>query len=199
LTRKGKNKPLGELTRRKRGASACVGDIGTHAENLARYITGLEIEELRADFNTYVAGRRLEDDADLLLRYRGGTRGALHASQVAPEKSQAFGQRAKQAMSELVFGKDVTLQFHTVDRYGRIVAMVFVDRKDVGLELIKKGLAWAYSKYLPEASLEIQQSYTAAESAARAVRIGLWSDGNEPVPPWEWRKTEREHRALAQP
>ena len=54
------------------GASACIGDIGTHAENLARYITGLEIEELRADFKTYVAGRRLEDDADLLLRYKGG-------------------------------------------------------------------------------------------------------------------------------
>ena len=54
------------------GASACVADIGTHAENLARYITGLRIEELRADFKTYVAGRRLEDDADLLLRYKGG-------------------------------------------------------------------------------------------------------------------------------
>jgi predicted dehydrogenase len=52
----------------KAGPSACVGDIGTHAENLARYITGLEIEELRADFNTYVAGRRLEDDADYAKR-----------------------------------------------------------------------------------------------------------------------------------
>jgi len=55
------------------GASACIGDIGAHAENLARYITGLEIEELRGDFKTYVAGRRLEDDADLLLRYKGGS------------------------------------------------------------------------------------------------------------------------------
>ncbi len=54
------------------GASACIGDIGAHAENLARYITGLEIEELRGDFKTYVAGRRLEDDADVLLRYKGG-------------------------------------------------------------------------------------------------------------------------------
>jgi endonuclease YncB( thermonuclease family) len=45
----------------------------------------------------------------------------------APESSQAFGQRAKQAMSSLVFGKDVELRFHTVDRYGRLVCMVFVD------------------------------------------------------------------------
>jgi predicted dehydrogenase len=54
------------------GASGCIGDIGTHAENLARYITGLEIEELCADFAISVEGRRLEDDANLLLRYKGG-------------------------------------------------------------------------------------------------------------------------------
>jgi endonuclease YncB( thermonuclease family) len=51
---------------------------------------------------------------------------------------QAFGQRAKQAMSTLVFGKDVELRFHTVDRYGRLVCMVFVDGTDAGLELIKR-------------------------------------------------------------
>ena len=50
----------------------------------------------------------------------------------APESSQAFGQRAKQAMSALVFGKDVELRFHTVDRYGRLVCMVFVEGSDAG-------------------------------------------------------------------
>ena len=64
------------------GASACVADIGTHAENLARYITSLRIEELCADFTTFVEGRRLEDDASLLLRYKGGARGVLCASQI---------------------------------------------------------------------------------------------------------------------
>ncbi len=88
----------------KAGASACVGDIGTHAENLARYITGLEIEELRADFNTYVAGRRLEDDADLLLRYRGGTRGVLHASQVLAGEENDFNIR--------VYGTKASLEWH---------------------------------------------------------------------------------------
>jgi endonuclease YncB( thermonuclease family) len=56
----------------------------------------------------------------------------------APEKSQAFGQRAKQAMSELVFGKDVELRPHTTDRYGRLVCMVFVEGKDAGLELTSR-------------------------------------------------------------
>jgi len=65
------------------GASGCVGDIGTHAENLARYVTGLEIEELCADFTSFVEGRRLEDDGNLLLRFKGGARGVLYASQVS--------------------------------------------------------------------------------------------------------------------
>src|SRR5690242_8075864 len=68
---------------RRAGASSCIGDIGTHAENLGRYITGLEIEELCADFTTFVEGRRLEDDGNLLVRYQGGTRGVLYASQVS--------------------------------------------------------------------------------------------------------------------
>src|SRR6516225_1335945 len=59
-----------------------------------------------------------------------------------PELSQAFGGRAKKFMSALVFGKDVELRPHAIDRYGRTVAMVFVDDRDVGLELIKAGLAW---------------------------------------------------------
>jgi endonuclease YncB( thermonuclease family) len=112
----------------------------------------------------------------------------------APESSQAFGQRAKQAMSALVFGKDVELRFHTVDRYGRLICMVLVDGTDAGLELIREGFAWAYAKYLPEASLDIQRSYTAAEAAARARSIGLWADP-DPVPPWQYRKTEHEQPA----
>ena len=65
------------------GASGCIGDIGTHAENLARYVTGLEIDELCADFSTFVEGRRLEDDGNMLLRYKGGARGVLYASQIS--------------------------------------------------------------------------------------------------------------------
>ncbi|MGA8659262.1 MAG: Gfo/Idh/MocA family oxidoreductase [Chthoniobacterales bacterium] len=67
----------------KAGAACCVGDIGTHAENLGRYITGLEIDELCADLTTFVPGRRLEDDANMLLRYKVGARGVLYASQIS--------------------------------------------------------------------------------------------------------------------
>jgi predicted dehydrogenase len=67
---------------KRSGAAGCMGDIGTHAENLARYITGLEIEELCADLSTFVKGRRLDDDGNVLVRYNGGAKGVLHASQI---------------------------------------------------------------------------------------------------------------------
>jgi predicted dehydrogenase len=67
---------------KRAGAACCLGDIGTHAENLGRYITGLRIKELCAEFTTIVPGRKLEDDANLLIRYHGGARGILYASQI---------------------------------------------------------------------------------------------------------------------
>jgi predicted dehydrogenase len=65
------------------GASLCIGDIGTHAENLARYITGLKIEALCAEFTSFIGGRALEDDGNLLVRYEGGAKGVLYASQIS--------------------------------------------------------------------------------------------------------------------
>ena len=65
------------------GAAGCMGDIGTHGENLVEYVTGLEIESLCADLTTFVPGRQLEDDGNVLLRFAGGARGVLMASQIA--------------------------------------------------------------------------------------------------------------------
>jgi len=92
----------------------------------------------------------------------------------APEKSQAFGQRAKQAMSELVFGKDVELRVYGLDKYGRTLATVFVDGKDVCLEEVRLGYAWVYQHYIGQALTDIQTSYQQAEIEARQQRRGLW-------------------------
>ncbi|EPX62703.1 oxidoreductase domain protein [Cystobacter fuscus DSM 2262] len=67
----------------KSGAAGAIGDIGSHAENLAATVTGLEIEAICADLGSLVPGRRLDDDGNLLLRWRGGVRGVLVASQIA--------------------------------------------------------------------------------------------------------------------
>ena len=66
------------------GAGGCLGDIGTHAYHLAQYVTGLKLDQLCADLSTFVPGRRLDDNVQILLRYQGGARGMLWASQVAP-------------------------------------------------------------------------------------------------------------------
>ena len=68
----------------KAGAGGSIGDIGVHAFNLAAFITGLELEEVCADLRSYVPGRKLDDNANVLLRYKGGATGTLWTSQVAP-------------------------------------------------------------------------------------------------------------------
>ncbi len=75
------------------GAAGCMGDIGTHAENMAEYITGLKITELCADLTTFVEGRKLEDDGNVLLRFDNGAKGVLHASQIANGEENDFNIR----------------------------------------------------------------------------------------------------------
>ena len=66
------------------GAGGCIGDIGTHAFNLAEFIAGTEVDALCAELTTFVEGRRVDDDAQMLLRWRDGSKGMLWASQVSP-------------------------------------------------------------------------------------------------------------------
>ena len=78
------------------GRSCCMGDLGTHAEHLARYVTGLEIERLCADLGRFIPSNRLEDDGAVLIRYRGGAHGVLLASQICtgeenPLKIRVYG------------------------------------------------------------------------------------------------------------
>ena len=65
------------------GAGGCLGDIGTHAYNLADFVTGLQLDQLCAELTTFVPGRRLDDNVSILMRYQGGAKGMLWASQVA--------------------------------------------------------------------------------------------------------------------
>jgi predicted dehydrogenase len=89
---------------KRSGAAGCMGDIGTHAENLARYITGLEIAELCADLTTFVKGRSLDDDGNVLLRFKGGAKGVLHASQICVGDENNLNIR--------VYGTKAALEWH---------------------------------------------------------------------------------------
>ncbi|MGF1677646.1 MAG: Gfo/Idh/MocA family protein [Candidatus Methylacidiphilales bacterium] len=89
------------------GAAGCVGDIGTHAENLAETITGLKIRELAADLTTFVKGRKLDDDANILLRFEGGAKGILHSSQISTGEENGLNIR--------VYGEKGGLEWHQME------------------------------------------------------------------------------------
>ncbi|MFM8422175.1 MAG: Gfo/Idh/MocA family protein [Verrucomicrobiota bacterium] len=89
---------------KRSGAAGCIGDIGTHAENLAEYITGLHIEELAADLTAFVKGRKLDDDGNVLLRFKGGAKGVLHSSQISVGEENNLNIR--------VYGETGGLEWH---------------------------------------------------------------------------------------
>ena len=106
-----------------------------------------------------------------------------------PEKRQAFGQRAKQAASELVYGREVTIQTHGKDKYKRTIGDVILqDGMSLNQELVKQGWCWWYRKYAPGNTV-----LERLETEAREGRKGLWADP-QPVPPWEWRTQRRESK-----
>lgn len=105
-----------------------------------------------------------------------------------PEKSQAYGQQAKQFTSSLVFGKNVTIQPETIDKYGRTVAIVFVDGLNLNKEIVGNGKGWVYRQYCKEAFCG---EWLELENKARDAKIGLWADKNSIIPPWEWRHGQK--------
>jgi len=108
----------------------------------------------------------------------------------SPEKNQPFGQAAKQSLSDLVYGRSVSVEWQKLDRYKRIVGKVMVNGQDANLVQIRRGLAWHYKKYEREQEALERVSYSDAEIEARMSNRGLWS-GPSPIPPWDWRKIKK--------
>lgn len=92
---------------KQNGPGGCMGDIGVHAENLAEYITGLPIDELCADITSFVPGRKLDDDASVLLRFKGGAKGVLYASQISVGEENDINIR--------VYGEKGGLEWHQAE------------------------------------------------------------------------------------
>ena len=113
----------------------------------------------------------------------------------APEKRQAYGERSKKHLSDLVYGKSVLVIWEKRDRYGRIVGRVLAPEcnptcrysRDAGLEQLKAGLAWHYKQYEKEQSLDDRAGYSSSEEQARSRREGLWKEPDA-VPPWQFRR-----------
>jgi predicted dehydrogenase len=104
LERTGQMQAAWRTDPKQSGGAGCMGDIGTHAENLSEYITGLKITQMCADLTIFVKGRRLDDDGNILLRFNNGARGVLHASQVS------IGEENNLAI--WIYGEEKGLEWH---------------------------------------------------------------------------------------
>lgn len=104
LERTGQMQAAWRTDPKQSGGAGCMGDIGTHAENLSEYITGLKITHLCADLTIFVKGRKLDDDGNVLLQFNNGARGVLHASQVS------IGEENNLAI--WVYGEQKGLEWH---------------------------------------------------------------------------------------
>lgn len=100
----------------------------------------------------------------------------------APEKKQAFGNKSKQYLSNLVAGRIVNIKSKGKDKYKRTIGIVYLNGQDINAKMISAGYAWAFVKY--------SDKYINEELIAKNKKLGLWQD-KEPIPPWEFRKNKK--------
>lgn len=102
----------------------------------------------------------------------------------APEKKQAFGNKTKQFLSSLTFGKKVSIRYKSIDTYGRVLGVVFLDGAEINLQMVQNGYAWHYSDY------DTPLHTSKPKKQARAEKKELWQDPN-PINPFEYRKQNK--------
>ena len=130
------------------------------------------------------------DTVDLLTAQRENIRIRLNAID-APEKGQAYGQRSRKFLNDLVHGRNVRVQYAGKDRYGRILGDIYLGEELINLKMVDAGLAWHYVMFAKDNAMMAK-----AEAEARAAKRGLWQEPN-PIPPWEFRKKSRDRQSEA--
>ncbi|MBP6683540.1 MAG: thermonuclease family protein [Halioglobus sp.] len=103
----------------------------------------------------------------------------------APERSQPYGKKSRDALSGMVSGRNVGVVVLGKDSYGRSNGTVYLGERNINLAMVAAGHAWWYRYYAPDNHL-----LEAAEGKARAAKLGLWAEPN-PVPPWDWRRQQK--------
>ena len=176
---------------KKAGISNCMGDIGTHAENLAEYVTGLQITELCADLGPIVEGRELDDDGNVLLRFDNGAKGVLHASQISVGEENRLNIR--------VYGEKGGLEWHQMEPNTLLVKW-----PDRPVEIYRTGLDHGYLSDLAQKHTRIPaghpEGYVEAfaniyRNFAHAVQARL--EGTKPDPDMDFPTIEDGVRGMA--
>ncbi len=151
------------------GVAGCIGDIGSHAENLARYMTGLRIDSLCSDLTTFVSGRKLDDDGNILIRYKGGARGVLIASQISSGEENNLVIR--------IYGSKASLEWNQQNP-----ETLFIKYPDAAAKILRRGHGYlgktaTGSSRLPPGHPEgfiegFANIYKEAAKAIREVAVG---------------------------
>jgi micrococcal nuclease len=131
-----------------------------------------------ADLSGEVVGVHDGDTITVLTKDKRSIKVRLYGID-APESNQPYGYKAKQRLSELVFGKRVRVETHGTDRYRRTLGVVYLNDKDINAQMVSEGLAWAYVRY--------SKRYVPQQEEAKSARRNIWSQKN-PTPPWEFRR-----------
>lgn len=166
-------------------ASGCHADARSHKTHChpkrAAQLPPLDAEGVLPGVVRWVA------DGDTLQVHVHGRLMDIRLAEVdAPERDQPYGWHAALALIDLVRDREVRIAPYDVDRYGRVVAYVYVGDLDVGHELVRQGTAWFYTRYAGSATLY------AVEQQARDAKRGLWAlPASERIEPWEWRRRQR--------
>jgi micrococcal nuclease len=110
----------------------------------------------------------------------------------APERSQAYGMKARKHLADQVFGKIIELETRGTDKYKRTLGIVFLNDQDINELMIKDGYAWFYRQYASSQPDEEVARYAEAEESAKSEGLGLWA-GSDPMPPWTYRKEQKKN------
>jgi len=147
--------------------------LGRSAEPSVDSITGLVVRVIDGD-----AINVLQDKTTVQVRLEGID---------APEAGQSFGAKARQALASKILAKTVNVEIKGNDKYGRTLGVVWLDGRNINLEMVAEGWAWHFKKYSKDPIL------ANAEVQARAKHVSLWAD-SKPQSPWDWRAAEKERR-----
>ena len=160
---------------KRSGIGGALGDIGTHAENLCEYITGLEISYMCADINSIVEGRLLDDDSNILLRFNNGATGILHCSQISAGEENELNIR--------IYGEKAGLEWHQQEPNTLVVKWL-----DRSMEVLRTGVGELYPEALahtripaghPEGYLEAFANIY--RNVAKCIQAKLADDLVDPI------------------
>ena len=136
-----------------------------------------------AEMSVYVIGISDGDTFHALTQDKNRLKCRIYGID-APELKQPFGKKSKDALARHIFNKDIKIKIQSTDRYKRQVVSVYYEGNDIGLQMIKDGMAWHYDSYYKS------DDYAVSQLGAKTRKIGLWTDKN-PIAPWQWRKEQK--------